>query len=81
MSRLGEYIKSSIHENGTASTLIELIARNFTRITVKPKDDFKCTYEISVDSLSIKIEPLSDYGRFIMQKVYDAECKEELDKK
>lgn len=58
--------------------IAEQMAGSFTRIKLEPQTDFTCTYEVTAEGLTIKLQPLSDYGKMVMEKTYDAECAHEL---
>lgn len=87
MTKLGQIISNWLvsfrneYRSTNAHSLMEHIADEFSRIRIDVKKDFSCTYEITAEGLTMRLTPISDYGEFIMRKVYDAECKNVLDSK
>lgn len=79
-STLHNIVHGSVHNSYGRGTLsvAEQMASSFTRIKIEPQTDFTCTYEVTPEGLTIKLQPLSDYGKMVMEKTYDAECAHEL---
>lgn len=81
MTELSRMIKYHVHSSNITNqpSLLTDLANRFTRISVKPKEDFNCTYEITATGLTIHLAPTNEYGQFIMRLVHEAEVKEGLE--